>query len=168
MKLTFACGLYDRVLPLYTGAVPVEGVDLNFVNIDSPREIFDRMSGSQEFDVSEYSSSEFISRFSAKAVPVRRDPGVSVALVPARLHRRQSQAGEDREGPRRRAHRPADVHHDGVDLHQGPAGSTNAASISPTSPGSRARSTAATGTAIRPPCRWSSRSPSSATNRESR
>ncbi len=82
VKLTFACGLYDRVLPLYTGAVPVEGVDLNFVNIDSPREIFDRMSASQEFDASEYSSSEFISRYSAKQCPF-----VAIPVFPSRSFR---------------------------------------------------------------------------------
>src|ERR1700692_315674 len=69
VPLTFACGLYDRVLA--TGALPVEGVDLNFINIDSPREIFDRMSGGLEFDASEYSSSEFISRYSAGQCPFR-------------------------------------------------------------------------------------------------
>jgi 4,5-dihydroxyphthalate decarboxylase len=82
VKLTFACGLYDRVLPLYTGAVPVEGVELNFVNIDSPREIFDRMSASQEFDASEYSSSEFISRYSAKQCPF-----VAIPVFPSRSFR---------------------------------------------------------------------------------
>ena len=54
IPLTFACGLYDRVVALATGAVQVEGIDLNFINIDSPREIFDRMSGSLEFDAHEY------------------------------------------------------------------------------------------------------------------
>ena len=82
VKLTFACGLYDRVLPLYTGAVAVEGVDLNFVNIHSPREIFDRMSASQEFDASEYSSSEFISRYSAKQCPF-----VPIPVFPSRSFR---------------------------------------------------------------------------------
>ena len=82
VKLTFACGLYDRVLPLYTGAVAVEGVELNFVNIDSPREIFDRMSASQEFDASEYSSSEFISRYSAKQCPF-----VAIPVFPSRSFR---------------------------------------------------------------------------------
>jgi 4,5-dihydroxyphthalate decarboxylase len=46
-----------------TGDVTVEGIDLNYIAIDSPREIFDRMGGRQEFDVAEFSSSEFIGRF---------------------------------------------------------------------------------------------------------
>lgn len=82
VPLTFASGLYDRVVELATGAIPVEGVDLNFINIDSPREIFDRMSGSQEFDASEYSSSEFISRFSAGQCPF-----VAIPVFPSRAFR---------------------------------------------------------------------------------
>jgi 4,5-dihydroxyphthalate decarboxylase len=75
LPLTFACGLYDRMLALYTGEVQVEGVDLNFLVDDNPRNIFDRMAGGLEFDASEFSSSEFISRFVAKecsfvAIPV--------------------------------------------------------------------------------------------------
>jgi 4,5-dihydroxyphthalate decarboxylase len=82
VPLTFACGLYDRVLALATGAVPVEGVDLNFINIDSPREIFDRMSGGLEFDASEFSSSEFISRYSAGKCPF-----VALPVFPSRSFR---------------------------------------------------------------------------------
>jgi 4,5-dihydroxyphthalate decarboxylase len=69
LRLTFACGLYDRMLALYTGEVQPEGIDLNFLAIDEPRNIFDRMSGGQEFDVCEYSSSEFITRFAAGGSP---------------------------------------------------------------------------------------------------
>ncbi len=64
VKLTFASGLYDRVLPLFTGDVKPDGIDLEFVRIDAPREIFDRMAGKAEFDLAEFSSSEFISRYS--------------------------------------------------------------------------------------------------------
>ena len=62
VKLTLASGLYDRMLPLYTGDVKPEGIDLHFERMDAPRDIFDRMSGDQAFDVAEFSSSEFISR----------------------------------------------------------------------------------------------------------
>ena len=60
LRLTFACGVYDRTEALRTGDVAVEGIDLNFLAIETPREIFDRMGGRQEFDVAEFSSSEFI------------------------------------------------------------------------------------------------------------
>ena len=36
LRLTFACGLYDRMVPLYTGDVQPEGIDLNFLAIDDP------------------------------------------------------------------------------------------------------------------------------------
>jgi 4,5-dihydroxyphthalate decarboxylase len=61
-KLTLACGFYDRTDALRTGDVKVDGIDLDFIAIQNPREIFDRMGGKHEFDVSEFSSSEFISR----------------------------------------------------------------------------------------------------------
>jgi 4,5-dihydroxyphthalate decarboxylase len=69
VPLTFACGLYDRMLPLYTGEVAVEGIDLNFLVNDEPRNIFDRMAGGLEFDLSEFSSSEFVTRFAANQCP---------------------------------------------------------------------------------------------------
>ncbi len=69
LQLSFACGLYDRMQPLYTGEVKPDGIDLNFIAIDQPRPIFDRMSGGQEFDVAEYSISEFTQRFANKACP---------------------------------------------------------------------------------------------------
>lgn len=103
VPLTFACGLYDRAQALATGAVPVEGVDLNFINIDSPREIFDRMSGGQEFDASEFSSSEFISRFAAGNCPF-----VALPVFPSRsfrhgfvaVNRRFVKSPKDLEGKR--------------------------------------------------------------------
>jgi 4,5-dihydroxyphthalate decarboxylase len=69
LQLSFACGLYDRMQPLYTGEVQPDGIDLNFIAIDQPRPIFDRMSGGQEFDVAEYSASEFTQRFTRNECP---------------------------------------------------------------------------------------------------
>jgi len=69
LQLSFACGLYDRMQPLYTGEVKPDGIDLNFIVIDQPRPIFDRMSGGAEFDVAEYSSSEFTQRFARGECP---------------------------------------------------------------------------------------------------
>jgi 4,5-dihydroxyphthalate decarboxylase len=65
VKLDFACGLYDRTLPLYTGEVKAEGIALNYLAIDDPRQIFDRLAGGDEFDAAEFSSSEFVSRYCA-------------------------------------------------------------------------------------------------------
>jgi 4,5-dihydroxyphthalate decarboxylase len=82
LPITFACGLYDRMLPLYTREVQAEGIDLNFLAIDNPREIFDRMSGALEFDASEMSSSEFIARFAAGDCPF-----VALPVFPSRVFR---------------------------------------------------------------------------------
>lgn len=82
LPLTFACGLYDRVLPLYTGEVKPVGIDLNFLAINSPRDIFDRMGGGQEFDASEFSSSEFVSGLSAGTIPF-----VALPFFPSRVFR---------------------------------------------------------------------------------
>jgi 4,5-dihydroxyphthalate decarboxylase len=82
LQLSFACGLYDRMQPLYTGEVTPDGIDLNFIAIDQPRPIFDRMSGGQEFDVSEYSSSEYVQRFANKQCPF-----VAIPVFPSRCFR---------------------------------------------------------------------------------
>jgi 4,5-dihydroxyphthalate decarboxylase len=80
--LTFACGIYDRTDALRTGDVAVEGIDLNFLAIEAPREIFDRMGANQEFDVAEFSSSEFISRLARGGCPF-----VALPVFPARVFR---------------------------------------------------------------------------------
>lgn len=80
--LTFACGAYDRTLPLMTREVTVDGVDLNYVVVDEPREIFDRMAGGEGFDLAEMSLSEFICRFDAK-----QNPFVALPIFPSRVFR---------------------------------------------------------------------------------
>ena len=82
LRLTFACGLYDRMLGLYTGDVQPEGIDLNYLVMDVSREVFDRMSGGQEFDLCEYSSSEFITRFAAG-----NSPFVAIPVFASRVFR---------------------------------------------------------------------------------
>jgi 4,5-dihydroxyphthalate decarboxylase len=82
LPLTFACGLYDRMLRLYTGEVQPRGIDLTFLANDEPRDIFDRMGGKLEFDASEMSSSEFISRFGTGHCPF-----VAIPVFASRLFR---------------------------------------------------------------------------------
>lgn len=60
LPLTFACGPYDRMEALRYNLIEVEGIDLNFLPIQAPREIFDRMVGGREFDVSELSLAEYV------------------------------------------------------------------------------------------------------------
>src|SRR3974390_3604559 len=82
LQLSFACGLYDRMLALYTGEVKPDGIDLNFIRIEQPRPIFDRMSGGEEFDVAEYSSSEYVQRYANKKCPF-----VAIPVFPSRCFR---------------------------------------------------------------------------------
>jgi 4,5-dihydroxyphthalate decarboxylase len=82
VSITFACGLYDRMLALYTGEVKPEGIDLNFLAIDDPRQIFDRMGRNLEFDACEMSSSEVFSRYAAG----RREM-VALPVFPSRVFR---------------------------------------------------------------------------------
>ena len=83
LELTFACGLYDRMLALYRGDIRPTGINLRFLPMDGSagaREIFDRMGGGQEFDVAEMSSSEYISHVSAG-----KSSFVAIPVFPSRV-----------------------------------------------------------------------------------
>lgn len=82
LRLRFACGLYDRMIRLYTKEVEPEGISLDFQPVDDPREIFDRMGGRAEFDVAEMSSSEYISRLATGDCPF-----VAIPVFPSRVFR---------------------------------------------------------------------------------
>jgi 4,5-dihydroxyphthalate decarboxylase len=58
LKLTLACGRYDRTQPLIDGRVVAEGVDLTFLPL-RPGETFWRMLNHGEFDASEMSLSSY-------------------------------------------------------------------------------------------------------------
>jgi 4,5-dihydroxyphthalate decarboxylase len=58
LKLTLACGRYDRTQPLIDGRVAPEGVDLTFMPL-RPGETFWRMLNHGEFDCSEMSLSSY-------------------------------------------------------------------------------------------------------------
>jgi len=80
--MTFACGLYDRMTALYTGEVRPVGIDLNFIAVNDPRALFDRMAARQEFDASEMSTSEYVSRLAAGKCPF-----VAIPAFPSRMFR---------------------------------------------------------------------------------
>lgn len=82
VRLRFACGLYDRMLPLHTGEVSPEGIDLDFVISDSPRDLFDTVARGGGFDVAEMSSSEYVTRFDAGRCPL-----VALPVFPSRVFR---------------------------------------------------------------------------------
>ena len=82
LPLTFACGPYDRMEALNYGLIPVEGIDLNFIEIQAPREIFDRMVGAQEFDLSEMSLAEYVT-MTAKGI----SPFIGIPVFPSKAFR---------------------------------------------------------------------------------
>jgi 4,5-dihydroxyphthalate decarboxylase len=101
LPFTFACASYDRMDALRTGEIPIEGLALNFLTINHPRDIFDRMMGNQEFDASEMSSSEYI-----RAYCEGRKDFVAIPVFPSKVFRhgfigvdsRQVKSPKDLEG----------------------------------------------------------------------
>lgn len=82
LPLSFACGPYDRMEAIRYGLIEVEGIDLHFVPIQAPREIFDRMVGGREFDISELSLAEYI----AMAV-AGNSPFIAIPVFPSKAFR---------------------------------------------------------------------------------
>lgn len=82
LSMTFACGLYDRMAALHSGEVQVDGIDLNFIPVHHPRDLFDRMVGGLEFDASEMSASEYITRHVAQ-----KSQFVALPVFPSRVFR---------------------------------------------------------------------------------
>ena len=80
LPLTLACGPYDRTRALADGRVPVEGTDLRYIALD-PEEIFFRMLGHGEFDVSELSLSSYLLTHLAGG------PLIAIPVFPSRSFR---------------------------------------------------------------------------------
>jgi 4,5-dihydroxyphthalate decarboxylase len=68
LKLTLACWDYDRTRPLMDGRVKPEGIDLD-IRILRPRQAFQRMLDSQEFEVSELSLASYTTLTGRGACP---------------------------------------------------------------------------------------------------
>jgi len=82
LQLSLACGPYDRTEALRTGVVRPEGIDLVYVPIQSPPEIFARMVATSAFDVSEMSCSLYLIR------RARGDfPFIALPVFPSRMFR---------------------------------------------------------------------------------
>src|SRR5213080_3806537 len=78
LKLTFACGDYDVLRPLFDGTVTAPGIDLNVLTMPSP-ERHGRMLRHEEFDVCELSLVGYF---------VSRDKGCNYDAIPVFPHRR--------------------------------------------------------------------------------
>ncbi len=82
LQLTLACGPYDRTEALRTGIVQPEGIDLIYVPIQSPPELFARMVHKTSFDVAEMSLSLYLQSRSRGDFPF-----VALPIFPSRMFR---------------------------------------------------------------------------------
>lgn len=81
LRLTLACCNYDRTRALMDGSVPVEGIELNYLNLPV-EETFFRMLRYREFDVAELSLSSYtLSLFREPA------PFIAIPVFPSRFFR---------------------------------------------------------------------------------
>jgi len=81
LRLTLACGPYDRTQALRDGTIRPEGIDLNYVTLQ-PAEIFWRMLQFKEFDASEMSLSNYTT-----LVGTGQAPFVAIPVYPSRVFR---------------------------------------------------------------------------------
>ena len=81
LRLNFACGPYDRTQALRDGSVQVDGIDLNYLNMQ-PAEIFWRQLQYQEFDASEMSLSNYTT-----LVASGKSPFIAIPVFPSRVFR---------------------------------------------------------------------------------
>ncbi len=81
LRLTFACGPYDRTLALRDGSIEPEGIELNYI-ASQPPDIFWRMLQFNEFEVSEMSLSNYVTLVSADKAPF-----IAIPAFPSRVFR---------------------------------------------------------------------------------
>jgi len=81
LRLTFACGPYDRTLALRDGSIQPEGIDLNYI-AEQPSEIFWRMLQFKEFEASEMSLSNYTTLLSSG-----NSPFIAIPAFPSRVFR---------------------------------------------------------------------------------
>jgi 4,5-dihydroxyphthalate decarboxylase len=81
LRLSFACGPYDRTQALRDGAIKPEGIELSYIPLQ-PAEIFWRMLQYKEFDASEMSLSNY-----ATLVGSGDAPFIAIPVFPSRVFR---------------------------------------------------------------------------------
>ncbi|HUO88333.1 MAG TPA: hypothetical protein VMU08_04090 [Rhizomicrobium sp.] len=81
LRLSFACGPYDRTQALRDGTIRAEGIDLIYVAAQ-PAEIFWRMLQFKEFDVAEMSLSNY-----TMTVASGDSPFIAIPVFPSRVFR---------------------------------------------------------------------------------
>ena len=81
LRLSLACWNYDRTRALLEGRIPVDGIELTYLNLPV-EETFFRMLSHREFDVAEMSLSSYVmSRFAEPA------PFMAIPVFPSRFFR---------------------------------------------------------------------------------
>jgi 4,5-dihydroxyphthalate decarboxylase len=81
LRLTFACGPYDRTQALRDGTLQPDGIELIYLTLQ-PAEIFWRMLQYREFDVSEMSLSNYTTLVSEGNAPF-----IAIPVFPSRVFR---------------------------------------------------------------------------------
>jgi 4,5-dihydroxyphthalate decarboxylase len=81
LRLSLACGPYDRTQSLRDGTIRPEGIDLTYVTLQ-PAEIFWRMLQYREFDASEMSLSNYTTLVSGGEAPF-----IAIPVFPSRVFR---------------------------------------------------------------------------------
>jgi 4,5-dihydroxyphthalate decarboxylase len=81
LRLSFACGPYDRTQALRDGSIRPEGIELNYITLQ-PAEIFWRMLQFKEFDACEMSLSNY-----ATLVSEGNAPFIAIPVFPSRVFR---------------------------------------------------------------------------------
>ena len=82
LKLSVGCGHYDRTEALRNGVVQPEGIDLTYVPIQSPPEIFARMVKNHAFDFSEMSTSMYLTLRAKNEFPF-----IALPVFPSKVFR---------------------------------------------------------------------------------
>src|SRR5271169_4230755 len=84
LRVTLACWNYDRTRALLEERVPIDGIELNYLNLPV-EETFFRMLRHREFDVAEMSMSSY-------AMSLFRDPQpfIAIPIFPSRSFRHSS------------------------------------------------------------------------------
>lgn len=80
-SITIACWSYDRIKPLETGQVKIEGCNATFLDLE-PEEMFHRALHFEEFDVSELSFSNYLTLTSRDSCPY-----IAIPVFPGRRFR---------------------------------------------------------------------------------
>src|SRR5262245_45952183 len=86
LRLTLACGPYDRTQALIDGSIRPEGIDLTYLPLQ-PAEIFWRQLQYQEFDVSEMSMSNYTTTLAQASARKERPPFIAIPVFPSRVFR---------------------------------------------------------------------------------